>query len=198
MGSREVLPPKRRCISQKVKIDNQTVHYSIGLYPDGRPGELFIEVSKAGAALRTWAGEAAMILSVALQYGTPLDTAIKLFVGSRSDPSGRVHGHPCITRCTSIMDLIARDMAITFLQRTELADLPTSSSSLIVESFRNAGTPLDAQTGTDTHINATEESPIDCEGVCESTEQVCSSCNEEVTRSESDYPTSSPALIDQA
>lgn len=124
MTEREKLPTRRRCITQTVRIDGQTVHYTIGFYPDGRPGELFIDVSKAGAALRTWASETAMMLSVALQHGTPLATALALFIGSRSDPHGPVTGHARIVRCESIMDCIARSMAIDYLGRDDLADLP--------------------------------------------------------------------------
>lgn len=120
---REHLPSRRSCITQKVHVNGQSVHYSIGLYPDGRPGELFIDIAKAGAALRNWAGEAGMMLSIALQHGTPLSTVLNLFIGTRCDPSGKVEGHPRIKTCLSIMDLIARDMAITFLKREDLADM---------------------------------------------------------------------------
>lgn len=131
---RKLLPARRKCITQKVKIDGQTVHYSVGLYEDGTPGELFVEVSKAGAALREWAGSAAMMLSIALQHGTPLQTALNLFIGTRSDPSGIVEGHQYITSCLSIMDLISRDMSITFLQRNDLADISNCEEPLIIES----------------------------------------------------------------
>lgn len=119
---REPLPTRRRTVSQKVKIDGQTVHYSIGLYSDGRPGELWIEVAKAGAALRNWAGEAAMMFSIALQHGTPLRTILDLYIGTRCQPCGGVEGHDRIKFCTSIMDCVARDLAITFLGREDLAD----------------------------------------------------------------------------
>lgn len=102
---------------------SQKVHYTIGLYGDGRPGELFIDVAKAGAALRAWAGEMAMMLSIGLQHGTPLETILNLFIGTKNDPYGNVEGHNRIVKCTSVMDLIARDMAITFLQRDDLADV---------------------------------------------------------------------------
>lgn len=121
-SARKHLPSRRRCITQKVRINNQTVHYTVGLYPNGEPGELFIDVSKAGAALRNWAGEAGMMFSIALQHGTPLKTVLELFVGTRCEPCGAVEGHPRIATCTSIMDLIARDLAITFLGREDLAD----------------------------------------------------------------------------
>lgn len=123
-STREELPARRRTVSQKVKIAGQTVHYSIGLYSDGRPGELWLEVAKAGAALRAWAGEAAMMVSIALQHGTPLATILNLFIGTRNQPCGEVEGHDRIKFCTSIMDCIARDMAITFLGREDLAEVP--------------------------------------------------------------------------
>lgn len=119
---REVLPPRRRTVSQKIRIAGQTVHYSIGLYPDGRPGELWIEVAKAGAALRNWAGEAAMMVSIALQHGVPLTTIVDLFLATRNDPCGKVEGHDRITFCTSIMDCIVRDLAVTFLGREDLVN----------------------------------------------------------------------------
>ncbi len=131
---RRLLPTRRKCITQKVKVREQTVHYSIGLYEDGTPGELFIEVAKAGAALRDWAGSAAMMLSIALQHGTPLQTALNMYIGTRSDPSGIVEGHQYIKQCTSIMDLIARDVAITFLQRYDLADIANCDKPLVIES----------------------------------------------------------------
>lgn len=123
--SREYLPARRRCLTQKVKIGvkKQTVYYTFGLYPDGRPGELFIDVAKAGAALRAWANEAGMMLSVALQHHTPLATVLSLFIGTSSEPCGDVLGHPFITKCTSIMDLIAKDMAVTFLKMDRYRDI---------------------------------------------------------------------------
>ncbi len=120
---RDVLPTRRKSVTQSVRINGQSVHYTLGFYPDGRPGELFVDLAKCGSALRTWCGQAAMMLSVALQHGTPLDVALNLFIGSRSDPSGKVTGHRRITQCSSVMDLIARDMAIQFLSREDLADV---------------------------------------------------------------------------
>lgn len=124
VAPRDRLPQRRKCLTQKVKIgpSRQSVFYSFGLYPDGRPGELFIDVAKAGAALRTWANEAGMMVSVALQHHTPLAVVLSLFLGSSSDPSGDVLNHPFLKRCTSIMDLIAKDMAVSFLGREEYRD----------------------------------------------------------------------------
>lgn len=124
MSARKLLPPRRRNWTQQVHVNGQSVFYCVGLYPDGSPGELFVDVAKAGAALRTWAAEAAMMLSIAIQHDTPLETVLSLFIGSRCEPCGEVTGHARIRQCLSIMDLIARDMAITFLGREDLADVP--------------------------------------------------------------------------
>lgn len=129
---RDVLPTRRKCLTQKVKIGikKQSVYYTFGLYPDGRPGELFVDVAKAGAALRLWAGEAAMMISVALQHHTPLQTVLRLFLGSVSDPAGEVFGHPFVKKCTSIMDLIAKDMAVSFLGLNKYRDVAEECEAL--------------------------------------------------------------------
>src|SRR5215471_1358615 len=76
MPIREKLPNRRKNLTQKVRVgrQRQRVYYTFGLYDDGRPGELFIDVAKAGQALRTWASEAGMMFSMALQHHTPLET----------------------------------------------------------------------------------------------------------------------------
>lgn len=135
---RQPLPMRRKCITQKIRIGGQTVHYSVGLYADGSPGELFIEVSKAGSALRQWCGDMSRMMSVALQHGTPLLTTLNLFIGTRCDPCGEVKGHDYITYSTSIMDTIARDMAITFLQRLDLADVIDCNKPLLLERYTDA------------------------------------------------------------
>ncbi len=121
-ATRNKLPDRRRCLTQKVKIDGQTIHYSIGLYENGDPGELFVDVHRAGSALRDWIGDMAKMLSISLQHGTPLLTALNLFIGTQSTPAGIVTGHQDIKHCTSIMDCIARDMAITFLGMHQYRD----------------------------------------------------------------------------
>lgn len=123
-STREKLPDRRRNVTQKVRVNSSTVHYTLGFYPDDRVGELFIDMHKYGAAIRTWAADMAKVFSVALQHGAPLETLIGLFVGSKSDPSGRVECHDRIVTCTSVMDLVARSMAIDYLGRGDLADVP--------------------------------------------------------------------------
>lgn len=162
--TRQPLPMRRKCITQKIKIGGQTVHYSVGLYDDGSPGELFIEVNKAGAALRQWCGDMARTLSVALQHGTPLETILRLYIGTRCDPCGIVIGHDYIKSGLSIMDVVARDLAITFLQRYDLADDQYSDNPLIVESSRGRRSPVDSTRGYAAIGNGEAESQVHSNG----------------------------------
>src|SRR5262245_38997931 len=112
MKNRERLPDRRKNWTQKAHVDGQSVHFTVGLYADGRPGEIFIDLARTGAALRKWACDTAMLFSIALQHGCDLETLVDLFAGSRCEPCGEVRGHPRITRCTSVMDFIARALAL--------------------------------------------------------------------------------------
>jgi ribonucleoside-diphosphate reductase alpha chain len=130
--TRTPLPHRRRSVSQKFRVVDRagvatTVHFTVGLYDDGRPGELFIDMHKQGAALRDWSGQAAMLFSIMLQYGIPLAVLCEFFVGSKSEPNGRVELPPRLARCTSVMDCIARSLAIEYLGREDLADAPASA-----------------------------------------------------------------------
>lgn len=125
--SRELLPNRRKSVNQKCRIVDYrgvptTLHFTVGHYADGRPGEIFIDMHKQGAALRDWSSQTAMLFSIMLQTGTPLAQLCAFFIDSRSEPNGRVESHPRITRCTSVMDLIARSLAIDYLGRDDLAN----------------------------------------------------------------------------
>ncbi len=125
MGTtRKVLPARRKSVTQKVRVNGSSVHFTVGLYPDGTPGELWIDMAKQGAALRHWMGQFAMLFSLALQHEAPLETLVNNLIGSKSDPFGPVEGHDRITKCTSVMDCIGRHLAITYLGRDDLADKP--------------------------------------------------------------------------
>ena len=126
---RECLPMRRRAYTQKVRIGDtnrgikpQVVFLACGLYEDGTLGEIFIDSAKQGAALRVWMAQTAMLFSIALQHGTSLGTLVNTFVGTTSEPSGKVVGHPRITTCTGVMDYVVRALAIDFLGREDLAD----------------------------------------------------------------------------
>lgn len=114
---REKLPDKRQCVTQRLKINGQTVHFTVGLYKDGRPGELFIDMHKTGTAVRAWCGSTAKLMSLMLQYGIPLHEIVKAMVGQGTEPFGRVpvEGHPMIEDASGVLDAIVRCLALDHL-----------------------------------------------------------------------------------
>ena len=114
---REKLPDRRNNFTHKFYINGQTVYMTVGLYPDGRPGEVFIDVNKAGTALRAWAGSTAKLMSLMLQYGVPVSELIGALVGDCSEPFGKVEvrGHPLVRESSGVLDAVVRIMAQDFL-----------------------------------------------------------------------------------
>ncbi len=116
---REKLPDRRKCITQRLKINGQTVHFTVGLYPDGRPGELFIDRQKIGTSEKAWCGSTAKLISLMLQYGVPLSELVDALVGNCTEPFGSVpvDGHPIITDAVGVLDAIMRSLALDYLAR---------------------------------------------------------------------------------
>ena len=98
-------------------MNGQSVHFSVGLYRDGRPGEVFIDLAKTGTAVRSWAEAAAKLMSLMLQYGVPLHELVGALAGHGSEPFGTVPvlGHESITESCGVLDTIVRSMALEFL-----------------------------------------------------------------------------------
>mgnify|MGYP001615217220 CR=1 FL=1 len=117
---REKLPYKRRCITRKLRVNGNSVHFSVGLYPDGRPGELFIDMHKTGTAVRAWCESTAKLISLMLQYGVPLHELVDIMVGHCTEPFGAVPvtGHPMVTETSGVLDAIIRVLAQDFLADT--------------------------------------------------------------------------------
>lgn len=125
-GAREFLPWRRESgYRQKAKIGEhgQSIYWSVSNYEDGRPGEIFITLAHEGSTLRAMAECLAIAMSDALQHGTPLGSLVDKYLYTKFEPSGMVEGHDRIRFATSIADLIARDLAITYLGRDDVADV---------------------------------------------------------------------------
>jgi len=116
---RRTLPPKRRGFTQKAKINGQVIFLRTGEYSDGALGEIFIDMAKEGATMRSMLNCFAIAISIGLQYGVPLEEFVEKFVFTRFEPSGMVD-HPNIKSTTSIVDFIFRSMAYEYLGRTDL------------------------------------------------------------------------------
>jgi len=116
---RRTLPAKRRGFTQKAKINGQAIFLRTGEYADGTVGEIFIDMAKEGATMRSMLNCFAIAISIGLQYGVPLEEFVEKFVFTRFEPSGMVD-HPNIKSTTSIVDFIFRALAYEYLGRTDL------------------------------------------------------------------------------
>jgi len=118
---RERLPQRRTGYTQKAIVGGHKVYLRTGEYEDGRVGEIFIDMHKEGAAFRSVMNNFAIAISIGLQYGVPLEEFVDAFTFTRFDPSGMVEGNDAIRMSTSILDYVFRELAISYLGRTDLA-----------------------------------------------------------------------------
>ncbi len=116
---RRALPAKRRGFTQKAKINGQAVFLRTGEYADGTLGEIFLDMAKEGATMRSIMNCFAISISIGLQYGVPLEEFVDKFAFTKFDPSGFVE-HPNIKSTTSIVDFIFRVLGYEYLGRTDL------------------------------------------------------------------------------
>lgn len=116
---RRALPAKRRGFTQKAKINGQAIFLRTGEYGDGTLGEIFVDMAKEGATMRSIMNCFAISISIGLQYGVPLEEFVEKFVFTKFDPAGFVE-HPNIKTTTSIVDFIFRSLGYEYLGRTDL------------------------------------------------------------------------------
>ncbi len=110
---KERLPEERNAITRRVEIEGHKFFVTVGLYPDGRPGEIFIRTAKAGSTTAGFAHVFAESISVALHRGEPLDELCKRYVNTRFEPMGRTDD-PNIPTVRSIVDYIFRWLAFKY------------------------------------------------------------------------------------
>ena len=112
------MPDRRKGYIQKATIGDHKVYLHTGEYEDGKIGEIFIDTSKEGELVKALMNNFAIAVSLGLQYGVPLDEFINAFVGTKFEPSGKVHGNDRILIATSsILDYILE--SLQFLTRIE-------------------------------------------------------------------------------
>ncbi len=126
---REKLPHRRKGYTQKAVVGGHKVYLRTGEYDDGRIGEIFIDMHKEGAAFRSLMNNFAIAISLGLQYGVPLDEYVDSFTFTRFEPAGLVQGNDTIKNATSVLDYIFRELAISYLERNDLAHVDPSSIS---------------------------------------------------------------------
>lgn len=115
---RRRLPDERRAVTHKFNIGSHEGYITVGLYDDGKPGEMFITMAKEGSVVSGLMDSFATTVSIALQYGVPLNVLVNKFVHMRFEPSGYT-GNEHIRIAKSIVDYIFRWMALKFLTADE-------------------------------------------------------------------------------
>ena len=120
-GERRRLPHRRRGYTQKAIVGGHKVYLRTGEFQDGSLGEIFIDMHKEGASFRSLMNNFAISISIGLQYGVPLDEYVDAFTFTRFEPAGMVVNNDAIKMSTSILDYIFRELAISYLGRSDLS-----------------------------------------------------------------------------
>src|SRR5215467_7919915 len=127
LRERERMPDRRKGYTQKAVVGGHKVYLRTGEYDDGRLGEIFIDMHKEGAALRSIINNFAIAVSLGLQYGVPLEEYVDAFTFTRFEPQGPVQGNDSIKYATSILDYVFRELAVSYLERFDLAHVDPSA-----------------------------------------------------------------------
>jgi ribonucleoside-diphosphate reductase alpha chain len=128
LRERERMPDRRKGYTQKAVVGGHKVYLRTGEYDDGRLGEIFIDMHKEGAALRSIINNFAIAISLGLQYGVPLEEYVDAFTFTRFEPQGPVQGNDSIKYATSILDYVFRELAVSYLERFDLAHVDPSEA----------------------------------------------------------------------
>ncbi len=126
---REKMPERRKGYTQKAIIGGHKVYLRTGEYEDGQLGEIFIDMHKEGAGFRAMMNNFAIAVSVGLQYGVPLEEFVDAFTFTKFEPAGMVQGNDSIKNATSILDYIFRELAVSYLDRSDLAHIKPQGTS---------------------------------------------------------------------
>jgi len=124
---RERLPDERQSITHKFAVGEQEGFLTVGLYEDGRPGEIFIKVSKQGSTVSGLMDTIALLMSMAMQYGVPMGSLLDKLKNSRFEPYGMTR-NPSVPTATSLVDYIARYLEQRFITGQQ-APLPITGVS---------------------------------------------------------------------
>lgn len=128
-NGRKKMPDRRKGYIQKATVGDHKVYLHIGEYDDGKVGEIFIDTNKEGELVKALMNNFAIAISLGLQYGVPLEEFVDAFIDTKFEPSGKIIGNDRILSATSILDYIFRELAISYLNREDLAHTPSIKKS---------------------------------------------------------------------
>jgi ribonucleoside-diphosphate reductase alpha chain len=183
-GVREYLPWRREsAYTQKVNINGQSVHLTVGRYPDGRAGEVRLDLSRVGTTLSAVCDMVAMMISIGLQYGVPVEEYVQRLSDRKFEPSGLVEGHENIKYVSSIGDFIARELGLTFLGRTEMGQAKGKPTVEELEKILERNDDLQVVVEPSGEVRTTSRSGLEICPACgeaaltrSGTCQTCTSC----------------------
>jgi len=113
-AQREKMPYERASVTHKFSVSGHEGYITVGMYEDGRPGEVFIKMAKEGSTLSGVMDGLAMTISLGLQYGVPLKVFVDKLLNTRFEPSG-ITANPNIRFVSSVLDYIARWLGGRFI-----------------------------------------------------------------------------------
>jgi ribonucleoside-diphosphate reductase alpha chain len=141
-ANRNRLPVERASVTHKFSIANHEGYLTVGLYPNGQPGEIFLKMAKEGSTISGLMDAFATAVSLALQHGVPLKVLCDKFAHMRFEPSGWT-GNQEIGYAKSLMDYIFRWITLRFVEgeqlsmfaglQTPLAGLPKTTARITQE-----------------------------------------------------------------
>ncbi len=150
---RRHLPDERRSVTHKFRVGEQEGYVTVGLYEEGLPGEIFVNISKEGSTIRGLMDSVAVLTSVALQYGVPLRNLVEKFRGVHFEPAGMTSNQQ-IPVATSLVDYIFRWMELRFLGvAPKTAPAPTPATK------KNAAPPKSKGRAAKTAVHSARPTP---------------------------------------
>jgi ribonucleoside-diphosphate reductase alpha chain len=138
---RRRLPEDRVEVGRKFRVGDYEGYIHVGLYEDGTPGDIFVDIAKEGTTLAGLMNSIMISVSLGMQYGVPLDVYVSKFAHMRFEPSGMTND-PDIRAAKSIVDYIFRWMGKKFLtvdQQEEIGILSAEVRARLAEGYRNGG-----------------------------------------------------------
>lgn len=154
---RNRLPDERMSVTHKFEIGGHEGYITVGLYPDRKPGELFITMAKEGSTVSGLISSFAQAISIGLQHGVPLKLFCEKFAHTRFDPSGW-SGNPEIRHASSVMDYIFRWLELRFGSTDKKLEQPTSLQPIVGEATSHTAQP-DVEPGIPECVRTFSDAP---------------------------------------
>jgi ribonucleoside-diphosphate reductase alpha chain len=142
-AQREKMPVERDSVTHKFSVGGHEGYLTVGMYPDGRAGEIFIKMSKEGSTLSGVMDGLALTISLGLQYGVPLKVFVDKLLNTRFEPSG-ISANPNIRFATSVLDYIARWLGGRFISADylKLNGMPPAEGTIVAGTLATATVPM--------------------------------------------------------